>query len=193
MKTSINTAAMKQTAQDTGVSAVKTVTAPVHFVLQFGTNLAYVIGNKLTDGVAAAEGYFVEKINGTPREQTAGLRTEYTQMKMLEMAAKADEVRKRLGRGVKQAEVAINDAKQKVASQFKKQEDQLAVNDMVTEFSLQTLRRNRQLLVDDESMDQPTKNKIMNAINQAIGKLKKGIEPATVQQAFELTIQPAVQ
>ena len=179
---------VKETAANAAISTVRAVAAPLHISVQFGTNVLTVVGNKIADGIAYAEGYSVEKLNGTPREETIGLRVDYTNMKMMQAAVKADQIRQRLQDRKDKAKVQIKDASTKLAAQFKKQEDSLDVADMVAEFNVQTLRANRDKVLADDTLDTPTKNKLINTINQAIGKLNRGISPATVHEAFNVTL-----
>lgn len=175
---------VKETSQLAGTTLISSIISPAHLTIQVATNLIKATGDAVCDKMAEFEGYVVEKIDGTPREETSALRMEATNAKMLKAAMQADAIRNRV-KGVKDsANKVLADSTAKIKDVFTKQEQQLEIQEMVIEFNLQSLRGNRKL-VQESDMPKPQKDKLVNALNRAIGKLNRNIDPGTVKAAFE--------
>lgn len=191
MKTSV-----KETAKKGAVSAVKGICGTLHITTMITTGLVVATRDVITDlidesgkeiskGIAYSEGFIIEKIDGTPREETAGKRLEYTQQKMLETAMKADALRQRLQKGKQKATEAIADAKEKIVNVLTPDVPADADEEMVNDYRIAQLQSARTKLQQDESMDDKERNKRIYAINREIGQLRKlpKVDPA---QAFDL-------
>jgi hypothetical protein len=177
----METKTFKTVAANGAVSTVKFIVAPVHLTLQVATNIVAALGEYTCNSIAKGEGFIVEHLNGTPREETAALRTEYTQMKMFEAAMKADAIRQKIQGSINTANNKVSEIGHKIKTELTQPRENKDSDSIA--FALATLKANRQEVIDDLTLVDKDRNILLNAINKEIAVLNKMKKVPTIQPA----------
>ena len=160
---------IKSNIQSGAVNTVSFIAAPLHIVLSASANL-----------VAELEGRAIEAIDGTPKGQTIENRFNYTNMKMMQAAIKADEIREKLQAKVDKYKVEAKETIENIKRELKQPDD--IAEDSVA-FQLAKLRKNREEIQEKPELSAQDKKDI-NAINRAISAINKAIVPVSAEVAF---------
>lgn len=161
----------KASAKNKTVKVIKGISCGLHITTQVATNLVTVIGNATCDKIANIEGFLVEKVDGTPKEETAGLRYEYTQRKMMQAGLKAQEYADKFTAFNEKVDDIMVDAIDKIKHAIVPEDSHPAT----LEFQLAEARSKRDKLINDDAMDKNEKSKLLNEFNKEIGRIKKDI------------------
>lgn len=167
----MNTQKITSAIKSGSVSTIKAIVAPIHIGLYLSTNI-----------VAAIEGHAIELIDGTPKDQTIEDRFMYTNMKMMQAAVKAGQIRDSLQQKVDQSRQSLQQTVDTIKREYIQPAEDPS-NDIV-EFRVTTLRAQRDKIIADNPELSPNNQADIRRINQAINKAKKGITPVTPQVAF---------
>lgn len=175
----------KKSFQIGAIKAIKGIAMPVHIGLQVTTNLATVVGNMACNKVANIEGWCVERIDGTPKEETVGLRYEYTQNKMMQAGIKAQQYADKFNKFNEKVDGIMVDAIDKIKHTIVPPPEDAHQDTL--EFQLAEARSKRDKLIEKNNVN-PTKenSRLINQLNQRIGEIKKAIKLPTMSpdQAF---------
>ena len=156
------------------LKTVKGTGCVLHLTVQATTNAAFILGTAACNKIANAEGYIVERINGTPQEETAGLRYEHTQAKMVAAGVIAERYINKFNQFNHKVDDIMVDAIDKIKHTIVPPAEDPHPDTL--EFQLAVARSRRDKIMNDDAMDPKEKSKIIHQLNKQIGEIKKAIK-----------------
>lgn len=166
------------------LSTVKGTGCVLHLAVQTTTNAAFILGTAACNKIANAEGYLVERINGTPQEETAGLRYEYTQAKMVKAGVIAEKYINKFNQFNHKVDDIMVDAIDKIKHTIVPPAEDPHQDTL--EFQLAVARSRRDKIINNEPyqngnetiliVDEKEKARLINYYNKEIGRIKQAIK-----------------